>query len=271
MKNYKISYDKILGKGAFAQVFPAQNNTILDDMVVKLMLRKNLDAEAIVGLEAEVKSLRKLNHPNVVKMYDLLEDKRAFYLFMERVNGGELFDRIEKKSTYNESEARGLCRQILEAIKHCHDNDIVHRDIKPENLMMISPSDDSKIRLVDFGFSCECTTPTLTEVLGTPIYMAPELWLSVPYGKAVDLWSFGVIAYTVLSGHLPFRGDDFHKLTTSILAADIDLVATPWDLISIEAKDFVQKLMDSDQNTRMTAAEALNHPWVGILFYCTFA
>ena len=265
MKNYKISYDKVLGKGAFAQVFPAKHSTIDDEMVVKLMLRKNLDAEAIVGLEAEVMSLRKLNHPNVVKMYDFLEDKRAFYLFMERVQGGELFERIQKKSSYSELEARSLCQQIIEAIKHCHDNDIVHRDIKPENLMMVSPEDDSKIRLVDFGFSCECTTSSLTEVLGTPIYMAPELWLSVPYGKAVDLWSFGIIAYTVLSGYLPFRGSDFNSLTTAILSADVDFESSPWDLISSEAKNFVRGLLNPDQSLRLTATGALQHAWVSCI------
>lgn len=268
-KQFKIHYDHELGKGAFGQVFPATNKETGEELVVKVMLRKKLTVEDIRSVESEVVALNQLSHRNIVKLYKFIEDRCAFYLFMERVHGGELFERIVKKLVYTEAEARKVCQEILLAIEHCHSHDIVHRDIKPENLLMLSPDNDDQIKLVDFGFACKCEgdSTQLTEICGTPLYMAPEIWTKSSYGKPVDMWAFGAVVYCLMCGCLPFAGDTLEEIAAAIDAGGnepMQFVGNEWNGVSDEAKDFISQLLTKDQRTRITAQQALNHSWVSV-------
>ncbi|KAJ1402431.1 kinase-like domain-containing protein, partial [Ochromonadaceae sp. CCMP2298] len=144
-----------------------------------------------------------LHHRSVVRSFDFIETPTSrFYVVMEQVQGGELFDRILKKKHYTEKEARDL---VVVLVGHCHDNRIAHRDLKPENLLMTSKEDDADLKLVDFGFAARCEGNSLTNQCGTPAYVAPEIVRKQPHGVGVDMWSFGVILYILLCGYPPFR------------------------------------------------------------------
>jgi serine/threonine protein kinase len=196
----------ILGKGAFGTVYLGTRVKDNAEVAVKVIHHKCLSRQIVAAIETEVQALELLNHPNIIKFFDLFEDRNCFQICMELVRGGDLFDRIASKTSYTEKDAQSVCRIILSAIKHCHDLNVIHRDLKPENLMMRSVHDDSDIILVDFGLSVISAEPNCTGFVGTTEYMAPEILNQIPYGKTVDMWSFGVIAYILLCGYQPFTG-----------------------------------------------------------------
>lgn len=261
-QTYNIKYDKELGKGASGQVYEGVSKVSGEMVAVKIVFRRTLDNFKVKAIANEVGALRQLNHPNVVRLYDMFEDRHAYYFCLELIRGGELFDRIEKKTNYNEHEARLLCKQILSGIKHCHDHDIVHRDLKPDNLMMLSPDDDVSVKLVDFGFASETHGNDLTGIVGTPIYMAPEIWKQLPHGKPVDMWSFGVIAYILLCGYPPFADEKRDRLVRLISKANFAFHDEYWSGSSPEAKNFISSLLKVDVDERLTVDQALAHPWV---------
>ena len=237
------------------------------DVAVKVVSHNRLDKRIVRSIENEVQALKKLDHPNVIKFYNFFEDRACFQICMELVRGGELFDRISKKATYTEVEARECCRIILGAIKHCHDKNVVHRDLKPENLMMRSSEDDYDILLVDFGLAGTVTDEDpycLTGNIGTPAYMAPEIHFMQRYGKPVDMWAFGVITYILLAGYPPFSGTTHDLLLRRIKQSTFAFHPKSWDLVSNEAKDFISKLLTVNVTQRLNVNEALRHPWVSI-------
>lgn len=187
---------------------------------MKVIHRHAMGDIAVEAIANETTALRHLSHPNIVKLYDIFDDRSNIYLVLEYVRGGELFARLSKKTIYTEKEARDICRIILSAIQHCHSNDIVHRDLKCENLLMLSDDSDSDVKLVDFGFAKKAATSTLDGRMGTPIYMAPEIWKNELYGKPVDMWAFGVITYILLGGYPPFSDNDRLKLERRIKKAN---------------------------------------------------
>jgi calcium/calmodulin-dependent protein kinase I len=262
---YTISYRDELGKGASGQVYKGCRLSDKREAAVKVMFKKNMSPTSVRSVTSEVRVLRNLNHDNVVKLYDMYEDRISFYLCMELVTGGELFERLEQKSSYEEGEARRVCKQILGAIKHCHDRHVVHRDLKPENFMMVSRDDDAAIKLVDFGFAEESSENNLVGKLGTPMYMAPELWLEQPHGKPVDMWSVGVIIYIILCGYPPFSDERRDILVKRILKSVYAFHDEYWTNISTEAKDLIAKLLHVDPEKRLTIDDAVNHPWVSRL------
>jgi calcium/calmodulin-dependent protein kinase I len=264
MKAYTIHYEQQLGRGAYGQVFLATHKTTGEELVAKVLLKKKLSTDCIGSIESEVAALKELNHENIVKLHDFIEDRCAYYLFLEKVSGGELFERIAHKTKYTEAEARDVCKEILVGLQHCHNSDIVHRDLKPENLLLLSKDDNSKIKIVDFGFACRCTEPNLEGSLGTPIFMAPELWKNESYGKPVDMWAFGVIVFSLISGQLPFPGKSVGEISGAIKSGRFEFEpGIVWDEVTTEAKDFICKLLCLDPLARMTATQALNHDWVG--------
>jgi serine/threonine protein kinase len=261
-KYYSIKYEKEIGKGVSGCVYQAIKKSDGLLSAVKIITRSKLSKDAVTAIANEVQALRSLNHPHIVRLYDMFEDRSHFYLAMEFIQGGELFDRISKKTCYNELEAKTCCRIILSAVKHCHDNNIVHRDLKPENLLLEGMNDDTNIKLVDFGFAASAPDNTLTGILGTPIYMAPEIWSNQPYGKPVDMWAFGVITYILLGGYPPFSDERREKLVQRIRLAKFAFHNEFWSQISQEAKDFITALLNPDFSTRLTVDQAAQHPWV---------
>ncbi|XP_076294793.1 calcium/calmodulin-dependent protein kinase I isoform X2 [Lasioglossum baleicum] len=227
---------------------------------------KIIDKKALKGkedsLENEIKVLRRLTHPNIVQLLETFEDKQKFYLIMELVTGGELFDRIVEKGSYTEKDASGLIRQILEAVDYMHEQGVVHRDLKPENLLYYSPDEDSKIMISDFGLSKMEDSGIMETACGTPGYVAPEVLAQKPYGKAVDVWSIGVISYILLCGYPPFYDENDAVLFAQIIKGEFEFDSPFWNDISDSAKDFIQKLICVNVEERYTCKQALAHPWI---------
>ncbi|XP_075219844.1 calcium/calmodulin-dependent protein kinase I isoform X3 [Lycorma delicatula] len=203
-----------------------------------------------------------LTHPNIVQLLETFEDKHKVYLVMELVTGGELFDRIVEKGSYTEKDASDLIRQVLEAVDYMHEQGVVHRDLKPENLLYYSPDEDSKIMISDFGLSKMEDSGIMATACGTPGYVAPEVLAQKPYGKAVDVWSIGVISYILLCGYPPFYDENDANLFAQILKGEFEFDSPYWDDISDSAKDFIRQLMCVDVEKRYTCRQALAHPWI---------
>jgi len=260
----KYDMKDVLGTGAFSQVRLAQSK---EDPSVMFAI-KIIDKKALKGkedsLENEIKVLRsfRLKHPNIVQLLETYEDKTRVYLVMELVTGGELFDRIVEKGSYTEKDAADLMRQVLEAVDYMHDQGVVHRDLKPENLLYYSPDEDSKIMISDFGLSKMEDSGIMATACGTPGYVAPEVLAQKPYGKAVDVWSIGVISYILLCGYPPFYDENDANLFAQILKGEFEFDSPYWDDISDSAKDFIRQLMMVDVDRRFTCKQALGHPWI---------
>ncbi|XP_066997432.1 calcium/calmodulin-dependent protein kinase type 1 isoform X4 [Anabrus simplex] len=279
----KYILKELLGTGAFSEVRLAESKEKPGQMfAVKIIDKKALKGKED-SLENEIKVLRRfsestkrsgvtscdnpedtpwLKHPNIVQLLETFEDKHKVYLIMELVTGGELFDRIVEKGSYTEKDASDLIRQVLEAVDYMHEQGVVHRDLKPENLLYYSPDEDSKIMISDFGLSKMEDSGIMATACGTPGYVAPEVLAQKPYGKAVDVWSIGVISYILLCGYPPFYDENDANLFAQILKGEFEFDSPYWDDISESAKDFIRQLMCVDVEKRYTCRQALAHPWI---------
>ena len=224
-------------------------------------------------LKTEVELMTKLNHSNIIKMYDVFEDERFLYIVMELCTGGELFDRIIQKTesgvSYSERDAARLMMQILDALEYCHANNIIHRDLKPENFLFRNKTEESDLVIIDFGlsrvFNASEGESHMSTRVGTPYYIAPEV-LGRHYTSACDLWSTGVIMYILLCGAPPFFGDQDQDIFRMIKHHTVDFPnAYGWSNVSQEAKDLIKLLLSKDPDGRPTAAEAKLHKWFSVL------
>ena len=239
---------------------------------MKCISKKNLPAEDENALKQEVVILRALDHPNILKCLGFYDEEEMYYLVMEYMEGGELFDRIVKKTFYSEKEARDLVYILLSTIHYCHRHNVVHRDLKPENLLLSSLDDDAHVKLADFGFAIQAEGySSLKTQCGTPGYVAPEILSTQPYGKAVDMWSIGVITYILLGGYPPFHDDNQKVLFQKIKTAEYEFHPEYWDAVSDEAKDLIRRLLKVNPLERYTAEEGLNHSWVRLCFCFLFS
>ncbi|CAG8483528.1 6589_t:CDS:2 [Racocetra fulgida] len=214
-------------------------------------------------LTTELNILKKIQHENLVRLHDLYETKDGVYIVTDLARGGELFQQLLLKGSYTEKDAASLVRQILKGVEYLHENGIVHRDLKPENLLFKDKLEDSILMITDFGLSKILTKSddVLMTACGTPGYVAPEVLLQKGYNKPVDLWSVGVITYTMLCGYPPFYGENQAQLLQSIMAGKYDYEEEDWCDISDDAKDLVDKLLCYDPLKRITVKEALQHNW----------
>jgi len=258
----KYTMKDVLGTGAFSQVRLAESK----EQPGRLFAIKVIDKKALKGkedsLENEIRVLRRLDHPNVVKLLEAYESKASVYLVMELVTGGELFDRIVEKGSYTEKDAADLIKQVLSAVAYMHSEGVVHRDLKPENLLYASSDEDSKIMISDFGLSKMEDSGIMATACGTPGYVAPEVLAQKPYGKAVDVWSIGVISYILLCGYPPFYDENDANLFAQILKGEFEFDSPYWDDISSEAKEFIRQLMCVDVDRRLSCESALQHAWI---------
>ena len=255
-----------LGEGAFSIVHLAtKNDPIKTKVAVKIVDRTQLPADDEASLMQEVEILKSIDHPNIVRIFNFFPEKEKFYVVLEFAAGGELFDRIVEKTYYDEKEARDLSTILLKTIRFCHDKNIVHRDLKPENLLLASKEEDITIKIADFGFAVKSKGPSsLTTQCGTPGYVAPEILSSKPYGKAVDMWSIGVIIFILLGGYPPFSDNNQSRLYKKIKAGQFEFHPDYWTAISSEAKDLITKLLTVDPEKRYSAEQALHHPWIDL-------
>ncbi|XP_065178618.1 calcium/calmodulin-dependent protein kinase type IV-like isoform X2 [Sycon ciliatum] len=225
---------------------------------------KCIDKETFKKIaEVEVDIMIGLDHPNIIKLREMFETSNEVQLILELVTGGELFDRIIDRGSYTEKDASDAVRQVLEAVAYLHERKIIHRDLKPENLLYESAEPDAPIKLADFGLSrvMNASTAKMT-VCGTPGYVAPEVLRGKAYNSAVDLWAIGVIAYILLCGFEPFFEEDDQRMFMRIIQCDFEFVPPYWDHISGDAKDLISKLLVLNPQQRLTASQALQHPWV---------
>jgi len=260
-QNYFIdSKTKVLGVGAFGRVFHTTNKHNPDFQVAIKVLDKFKLHENIDCIMEEVAILHSLDHPNIVKYYETYNDQKYIYLVMEYVSGMPLFDKITQQAnqTFTEAKAAKYMKALFQAINHCHAQNIVHRDIKPDNVM-ITVEDD--VRLIDFGLSkASKSGKQLKTVAGTPFYMAPEV-LDGAYSKQADIWSLGVILYTLVSGYLPFQGSNAADVFRKIKEGDFHFNHPEFNSVSTECKDLIKKLLVVKEKSRLTGQNALKHPW----------
>jgi len=255
-----------LGTGHFSKVKLGVHKVTKEKVAIKIIQKPT--GSKIAMLKAEVDILTKCNHPNVVKMHKCFETEKILYLVLELLTGGELFDSIISKGHYSEADARALTLTLLDAIKYLHDQGVAHRDLKPENILLKDTTTAAAVKITDFGLSKIFADDLAGEVTmktacGTPGYVAPEVLNHDQYSSQVDLWSIGVIVYILLCGFPPFYGDNDAQMFKKIKAGSYKFLAPYWDPISADAKDFVSKLLVVDPRKRMTAAEAMNHRWLG--------
>ncbi|XP_033987796.1 calcium/calmodulin-dependent protein kinase IGb isoform X1 [Trematomus bernacchii] len=248
-----------LGSGAFSEVFMVKEKKTGKLFAMKCVKKKQTRD---LNLENEIAVLRRIKHDNVVGMEDFYESLTHYYLVMELVAGGELFDRILDRGVYSEKDASSVIRQVLHAVSYLHNNDIVHRDLKPENILYYSQDEDSKIMIGDFGLSKMVDSDIMSTACGTPGYVAPEVLAQKPYSKAVDCWSIGVITYILLCGYPPFYEESETRLFSKIIKAQYEFDSPFWDDISESAKDFIRNMMQKTPSLRFSTEMALRHPWI---------
>ncbi|XP_016104402.1 calcium/calmodulin-dependent protein kinase type II delta 2 chain isoform X1 [Sinocyclocheilus grahami] len=253
-----------LGKGAFSVVRRCVKISSGQEYAAKIINTKKLSARDHQKLEREARICRLLKHPNIVRLHDSISEEGFHYLVFDLVTGGELFEDIVAREYYSEADASHCIQQILESVHHCHVNGIVHRDLKPENLLLASKMKGAAVKLADFGLAIEVQGDQQAwfGFAGTPGYLSPEVLRKDPYGKPVDMWACGVILYILLVGYPPFWDEDQHRLYQQIKAGAYDFPSPEWDTVTPDAKDLINKMLTINPSKRITAAEALKHPWI---------
>uniref|UniRef100_A0A669CZM3 calcium/calmodulin-dependent protein kinase n=1 Tax=Oreochromis niloticus TaxID=8128 RepID=A0A669CZM3_ORENI len=253
-----------LGKGAFSVVRRCIKKSTGQEYAAKIINTKKLSARDHQKLEREARICRLLKHPNIVRLHDSIAEEGFHYLVFDLVTGGELFEDIVAREYYSEADASHCINQILESVSHIHQHDIVHRDLKPENLLLASKMKGAAVKLADFGLAIEVQGDQQAwfGFAGTPGYLSPEVLRKDPYGKPVDIWACGVILYILLVGYPPFWDEDQHKLYQQIKAGAYDFPSPEWDTVTPEAKNLINQMLTINPAKRITADQALKHPWV---------
>ncbi|XP_077942330.1 calcium/calmodulin-dependent protein kinase (CaM kinase) II beta 1 isoform X37 [Gasterosteus aculeatus] len=253
-----------LGKGAFSVVRRCVKLCTGQEYAAKIINTKKLSARDHQKLEREARICRLLKHSNIVRLHDSISEEGFHYLLFDLVTGGELFEDIVAREYYSEADASHCIHQILDSVHHIHQHDIVHRDLKPENLLLASKCKNAAVKLADFGLAIEVQGDQQAwfGFAGTPGYLSPEVLRKEAYGKPVDIWACGVILYILLVGYPPFWDEDQHKLYQQIKAGAYDFPSPEWDTVTPEAKNLINQMLTINPAKRITAQEALKHPWV---------
>ena len=262
-KNYEIK-EKI-GVGKFAIVYKGIHKKTQKIVAIKVFNKADMNVTDYELIKTEMDILKICHHPNIIKLYDINENEDNIYLIMELCQGSDLFTYIEKRNyKLKEARAKKIITQLLSAIDYLNNYGIVHRDLKPENIIMTEDSDNSDMKLLDFGLSKIIgPSETCTEPFGTISYVAPEVLQEKPYDQKSDLWSVGIITYLLLCGCLPF--DDEHdekEIARQTIQDPVPYYPVLWKHLSAEAKDFVDRLLQKDPKKRMNVKEAINHCWI---------
>ncbi|KAM9707312.1 MAP/microtubule affinity-regulating kinase 3a isoform 4-T4 [Menidia menidia] len=253
--NYRLL--KTIGKGNFAKVKLARHIPTGREVAIKIIDKTQLNPNSLQKLFREVRIMKILNHPNIVKLFEVIETERTLYLVMEYASGGEVFDYLVAHGRMKEKEARAKFRQIVSAVQYCHQKHIVHRDLKAENLLLDA---DMNIKIADFGFSNEFTMGNkLDTFCGSPPYAAPELFQGKKYdGPEVDVWSLGVILYTLVSGSLPFDGQNLKELRERVLRGKYRI---PF-YMSTDCENLLKRFLVLNPAKRGTLEQIMKDRWI---------
>ncbi|KAL2468206.1 calcium-dependent protein kinase 29 [Forsythia ovata] len=262
----KTLYDleKELGRGQFGITYLCTEKATGRKYACKSISRRKLVTEKDVqDVRREIMILQHLTgQPNIVEFKGAYEDMKTLHLVMELCSGGELFDKITAKGYYSEKEAARIGRQIVNVVHVCHFMGVMHRDLKPENFLLVSRDENSPLKATDFGLSVFIEQgKRYKDIVGSAYYVAPEV-LGQNYGKEIDVWSAGVILYILLSGSPPFWAETDKGIFKAISDGYVDFHCSPWPSISKAAKDLIRKMLTMDPKQRITAAQALEHPWL---------
>uniref|UniRef100_A0A8C3G099 CaM kinase-like vesicle-associated protein n=1 Tax=Cyclopterus lumpus TaxID=8103 RepID=A0A8C3G099_CYCLU len=261
----KYDLGQIVKSEEFCEIFRAKDKTTMKMYTCKKFLKKD-GRKVRKAAKNEILILKMVKHPNILQLVDVFETKKEYFLFLELATGREVFDWILDQGYYSERDTSNVVRQVLEAVAYLHSLHIVHRNLKLENLVYYNRLKHSKIVISDFHLA-KLENGLIKDPCGTPEYLAPEVVGRQRYGQPVDCWATGVIMYILLSGNPPFYDetddDDFENhdknLFRKILAGDYEFDSPYWDDISDSAKSLVARLMEVDQDLRLTAQEAINH------------
>ena len=248
-----------LGEGAYGSVYKVQQKYTNYLRAVKAIKKKHVDSSEFYN---EIEVLKALDHPNIIKLFDCYQDKSYYYMVEEYCSGGDLFDYIQKEKFFTERKAGTIFNQLLSAVNHLHKKKIVHRDLKPENIVLIEAKNkDVFIKLIDFGTSITIKGKNLTQELGTIYYIAPEVFMN-NYNEKADIWSCGIILYTMLCGHPPFCGNKENTIKSKILHSKLVFPSKEFKSVSKEAIEYIKHLLSYNPEERPSAEEALNNKWL---------
>lgn len=258
-EEYKLGRE--LGYGQFSRVYAASHISTGAPVAVKIIEKQKLTEAERELLRTEIAILRMVAHPHIIRLEDVFETGDTMYIVTELLTGGELFENIVGRSRFTEAETRALARPLVDAIAYLHALGIVHRDVKPENILC--GDSIAEVKICDFGLS-KLLRPkeTLTVPAGTLTYIAPEVLEAKPYDKAADMWSVGVILFLVTQGRLPFEGSSRHEIAKGIVKRKLQFTTGVWATWSEEGRDFISGLLARDPAERLTARQALQHPWL---------
>ena len=258
LENY--SFLKTIGEGTFGKVKLSLHKLTQEQVAIKILEKnKIINQKDLERIEKEIKYMKMLNHPNIVKIYEIIEDENNYYISMEYVPGGELFNYIVKNKRLTENESSFFYSQIIHIIKEIHKHKICHRDLKPENLLL---TQHKTIKITDFGLSNEYEDFLMTPC-GSPCYASPEVLKGKKYsGLGIDLWASGIILYSMLCGYLPFDDKNNDELFKKILKCKIEFPKNNNIIISENAKDLIRKILQPEPSKRITLEEILEHPFL---------
>eukprot|EP01084_Bolivina_argentea_P053212 97691_1 len=260
LTKYQITVDKI-GAGAFAKIKVVKEHQTGKSFALKYVKTRGISYTDINTFKKEILYLSKLtNHPNIIRMYDFCESPTALYMVLEYCNGGDVAQQLEKCKTFSEIETKHITKQVVAGLCYFHQFGIVHRDLKPDNMMY----NNGVIKLIDFGLAGDCNIQPCKTPCGTAHYAAPEVLSSQEYDQSADMWSLGVIVYTLLCGFPPFfdASNNMKNLYHLIKKGQYSFPSPFWDSISENAKDCIKKLLVKDPKKRLTAEQSLQHPWL---------
>lgn len=265
VKNHKGSIEdhfqivKKLGSGGFGTVYQVTDKRTNIERAMKELPKAKMSKEASEKMLQEVEILRNLDHPNIMKVYELIESKKNYYICTEFLTGGDLFEKLVREKAISEKKAAKYLYDFMSAINYCHKSGIVHRDLKPENLLLENKEENANIKVIDFGISQKLAPHgKLKQAVGTIFYMAPEIFTG-NYDEKCDIWSAGVILYIMLCGSPPFYAEKIEDMAVLVNSAVVTFKSPVWNSISSDAKDLIISMLAVDPDDRLSADQVLNH------------
>eukprot|EP00826_Nyctotherus_ovalis_P019054 TRINITY_DN15814_c0_g1_i2.p1 TRINITY_DN15814_c0_g1~~TRINITY_DN15814_c0_g1_i2.p1 ORF type:complete len:512 (-),score=139.77 TRINITY_DN15814_c0_g1_i2:93-1628(-) len=250
-----------IGQGSFGVVYRATHNASGNIRAIKVLDRTKMSTEDQQKLNEEIGVLKKLDHPNIMKLFEVFTDAQNYYLVTEFIDGGELFGETQRRGIFAEKTAAAVMRQLLSVVMYCHKRGMVHRDLKPKNILISKDSDGNiaNIKVIDFGAATAfAPNAVLRDMVGTPYYIAPEV-LDKSYNEKCDVWSCGVILYILLSGCQPFSGKNPEEVMDKVREKKFRYCNPK---MSPESKDLIDNMLKCPQESRFSAQQAYGHKWI---------